>query len=88
MRTDGAPSAVEEVVRGVEQLSDEYQIILFKKGDAVNGLNIVGAGRVEILEGDGDSATVDDELGPGDFVKVQIDATDEHDMWGSIVSRL
>ena len=29
-----APSAVEEVVRGVEQLSDEYQIILFKKGDA------------------------------------------------------
>ena len=28
------------------------------------------------------------ELGPGDFVKVRIDDTDEHDMWGSIVSRL
>jgi phenylacetate-CoA ligase len=29
-----APSAVEDVVRGIPQLSDEYQIILFKKGDA------------------------------------------------------
>ncbi|GAB6905426.1 putative PaaK: phenylacetate-CoA ligase (Aerobic) [Desulfosarcina cetonica] len=29
-----APSAVEEVVRGFAQLSDEYQIILSKKGDA------------------------------------------------------
>ena len=29
-----APSAVEEVVRGFDQLSDEYQIILSKKGDA------------------------------------------------------
>lgn len=29
-----APSAVEEVVRGFDQLSDEYQIILSKNGDA------------------------------------------------------
>lgn len=28
-----APSAVEEVVRGIPQLSDEFQIIVFKKGD-------------------------------------------------------
>ena len=27
------------------------------------------------------------DLGPGDFVDVRIDATDEHDMWGRIVSR-
>ena len=28
-----APSAVEEVVRGIPQLGDEYQIIVYKKGD-------------------------------------------------------
>lgn len=29
-----APSAVEDVVHGVDQLSDKYQIILYSKGDA------------------------------------------------------
>jgi CRP-like cAMP-binding protein len=42
--------------------------VLVDKGGPVPGLHIVGAGRIEIVRGEGDAAEVQDELGPGDFL--------------------
>jgi CRP-like cAMP-binding protein len=42
--------------------------VLVEKGGPVPALHIVGAGRIEIVEGAGDNAEVLDELGPGDFL--------------------
>jgi len=42
--------------------------ILVHKGRPVPGMHIVGAGRIEIVEGEGETADLKDELGPGDFL--------------------
>lgn len=41
---------------------------VFAMGQPVTGIHIVGAGRVELVEDDGEGATVRDELGPGDVL--------------------
>jgi hypothetical protein len=42
--------------------------VLVEASHPVNGLYIVGAGRIELLEGSGDAGEITDELGPGDFL--------------------
>jgi hypothetical protein len=42
--------------------------VLVERGGPVPALHIVGAGRIELVEGAGDNAEVLDELGPGDFL--------------------
>ncbi len=42
--------------------------VLFEKGQAVDGMYIVGAGRIELLDDDG---SVVEEKGPGDFLFAQ-----------------
>jgi CRP-like cAMP-binding protein len=39
--------------------------IIVKEGEPVTGIYIIGAGRIEIVDGEGE---VQDELGPGDFL--------------------
>jgi CRP-like cAMP-binding protein len=42
--------------------------ILVESGSTVPGIHIVGGGHVEIVDGEGESATVLEELGPGEFL--------------------
>jgi ribosomal protein S12 methylthiotransferase len=67
------------------KIGTEQQVLI----DAVSDAGAIARSTADAPEIDGlvyiEEHTT--ELGPGDFVKVQIDATDEHDMWGSIVSR-
>jgi hypothetical protein len=44
-----------------------YEILVEKDG-VVPGMHIVGAGRIEIIEGEGEDAELIDEYGPGDFL--------------------
>jgi CRP-like cAMP-binding protein len=41
---------------------------LFNQADEVDGMYVVGVGRIEIFEATGDKSELIDELGPGDFV--------------------
>ncbi len=42
--------------------------ILVETGSTIPGIHIVGGGRIELVDGEGDEASVVDELGPGDFL--------------------
>jgi hypothetical protein len=42
--------------------------VLVAQGAPVDGLYIIGAGRIELVQGEADAAKVLDELGPGDLV--------------------
>lgn len=41
---------------------------VFSSGQPVVGIHIVGAGRIEVVEGEGEAETVSEELGPGDIL--------------------
>ncbi len=58
-----------------EQVTSRCEVKTFLPGEefvtqgaAVPGMHIVGAGRVELVSGEGDDAEVLEELGPGDFL--------------------
>jgi len=65
------------------KIGSEQQVLV----EAVSESGIIARSAADAPEIDG-LVYIDEhtECGPGDFIKVRIDDTDEHDMWGSIIS--